>query len=449
MDELIRTMPLEQCSDEISSDDESELATTFGGQVLRSAIESGFFSDDQPLAAFVDLKGVRDTIDALKRAFPDHFEHTFAAKANTMSAALRLVRQCGMGCETASQGELQQAWKAGFQPQHIVYDEPTKSRSILRTLLQRGIGLNIDNFQEYARLQTMEPEGYPESRIGFRINPQVGQGSIQAMSTASKTSKFGIPIQDAGVRDQLIGCYLESPWLTTMHTHIGSQGCELTLMVAGIRQTVDLAEEINSKLGRQQINTIDIGGGLPVNFDGDEVKPTFEDYADILREKVPELFSGKYRVKTEFGRTIFAKNGFIAARVEYTKVSGGRHIALTHAGVQVAARTVFMPDHWKIRLSVRDSEGNARRGNLVSQDIAGPCCFAGDLIGVDRMLPLIQPGDYVMLHDTGAYYFSNPFYYNSLQSIAVYGCEISDQNEVEFDTWRRQQSMDDMLEMLG
>ena len=62
-----------------------------------------------------------------------------------------------------------------------------------------------------------------------------------------------------------------------------------------------------------------------------------------------------------------AKNGFIAARVEYTKTSGDRHIAITHAGAQVAARTVFMPEMWAIRLSAFDAQGRFKRGEKVPQ----------------------------------------------------------------------------------
>ena len=164
---------------------------------------------------------------------------------------------------------------------------------------------------------------------------------------------------------------------------------------------------------------------------------------------MPELFSGQFRVKTEFGRSIFAKNGFIASRVEYTKSSGGRSIAISHAGVQVAARTVFMPDYWVIRLSVFDSKGQQKSGNDLVQDIAGPCCFAGDMIGTERLLPEIEAGDYIVLHDTGAYYFSMPFYYNVLPAPAVYGTEIDQDGEVKFITWRRQQTVDDMLAVIA
>ena len=418
-------------------------------QILQAAIRAGYLGDDQALAAFVDTTSLAGTITSLNRAFPDHFSHTFAAKANTMSSALALVKESGMGCEVASPGELEQAIRAGFKPVKIVYDEPAKTTAVLEKVLGHGISLNIDNFQEFERVQSLVRATGTRSRIGFRINPQVGSGRISAMSTATRTSKFGFALEDEGSRQAIIDCYTGNAWLTSLHTHVGSQGCSLELMTAGVRKLVDLAEEINAAIGDQQIEVIDIGGGLPVNFDSDEIKPAFADYASALRQQIPELFSGKYTVKTEFGRSIFAKNGFIASRIEYTKNSGGRQIAISHAGAQIATRTVFMPDAWKIRLSVFGPSGQEKKGREVAQDIAGPLCFAGDMIGSERMLPLIEPGDYVVLHDTGAYYFSNPFFYNALAAPAVYGAEVFDDDIVNFTVWRRQQTVDDMLAVIG
>ncbi len=422
---------------------------SFHERVIGAAVEAGYLSEDRPLAAFVDPAGLSRTIRALNNAFPAHFEHMFAAKANTMSRALMLVKDAGLGCEVASPGELEQALRTGFAPEKVVFDEPAKTLPVLRKVLQLGVGLNIDNFQEFARVESLLKETRSTSCIGFRINPQVGAGTIDAMSTATPSSKFGVALEDEGNRQALVDCYTNNRWLTSLHIHVGSQGCSLDLLAAGIRKVTDLAEDINASIGKQQVEVIDIGGGLPVNFESDEITPTFAEYADTLREQAPELFSGKYLVKTEFGRSIYAKNGFIAARIEYTKSSGGRRIAISHAGAQVATRTVFMPDHWKIRLSVYDSSGRARAGNEVSQDVSGPLCFAGDMIGTDRVLPLIEPGDYVVLHDTGAYYFSNPFYYNALPAPAVYGAEILDDESVNFSLWRRHQNVDDMLAVLG
>lgn len=417
--------------------------------ILQAAIEAGYLDRDRPLAAFVDTTGLAATISSLQRAFPDNFDHTFAAKANTMRGALAFVKAQRMGCEVASPGELEQALRAGFEPEKIVYDEPAKTMPMLEKVLVLGVGLNIDNFQEFERVKSLLCKNSSRSSIGFRVNPQVGAGKISAMSTATATSKFGFPLEDDGNRAAIIEAYREHPWLTSLHTHVGSQGCSLELMCAGIRKVVDLAEAINSAAGQQQVAVIDIGGGLPVNFESDEVRPTFVEYATVLRDAVPELFSGRYTAKTEFGRSIFAKNGFIVSRIEYTKNSGGRQIAVSHAGAQIATRTVFMPDHWKIRLSVFDPAGRAKTGRKELQDIAGPLCFAGDMVGTGRLLPLIEPGDYVVLHDTGAYYFSNPFYYNALPAPAVYAAEHENERSIRFSVWRQQQTLDEVLKVLG
>ena len=417
--------------------------------ILRAAVDSGYLGEQHPMAAFVDTCAVNTSIQSLRSAFPAHFEHMFAAKANTMRRALELVRNSGMGCEVASPGELEQALRCGFEPSEIVFDEPAKTPAVLQRVFEAGVNLNIDNFQEFSRVAELQAAGGNGSDIGFRINPQVGAGKIGAMSTATNSSKFGVALDDGENRRRIIDCYRENAWLNSLHCHVGSQGCSIELMTAGVSKVTALAEEINAALGRQQVRVIDIGGGLPVNFESEEVRPTFADYAASLREKAPALFSGRYRVKTEFGRSVMAKSGFIASRVEYTKNSGGRHIAITHAGAQVATRTVFMPDHWKIRISAHGPNGSKKAGETVSQDIAGPLCFAGDMVGTGRELPLLEQGDFVVLHDTGAYYFSNPFFYNALPAPAVYGAGTEQDGSVRLDCWREQQSMDDMLAVIG
>jgi diaminopimelate decarboxylase len=100
----------------------------------------------------------------------------------------------------------------------------------------------------------------------------------------------------------------------------------MPLMIEGVATMVNLAMEINKALGRRQIKNIDIGGGLSVNFDDErdetDVAITFNQYADMLRKSCPALFTGEYRVFTEFGRRINAKPGFIVSRVEYNKDAG-------------------------------------------------------------------------------------------------------------------------------
>ena len=409
---------------------------------VQAAIAGNLLGEERPLAAFVDVDGVRATVAALHDAFPSHFLHAFAAKAATIAPLLTLLRDCGMGCEVASPVELAAALRTGFPPERIVFDSPAKTRTEIDEGLSRGIMLNIDNFQEFDRVRTWLGNRSSNSVVGMRLNPQVGVGTIAAMSTATRTSKFGIALDDPGNRERLVAAYVEHPWLTCVHTHVGSQGCPLELIASGVKRALEFAEEVNDTIGHQQVTTLDIGGGLPVNFESEAVVPSYADYAAVLSESVPLLFSGKYRVVTEFGRSIMAKNGFIVARVEYTKNTGGRSIAITHAGAHTATRTVFMPEMWALRISVFDAEGNPKQGVETLQDVAGPCCFAGDIIAHQRLLPEIEPGDYVLAHDTGAYYFSTPFYYNSLPPPPVYGYSGT---QPGFEVIKRAQDMDEVL----
>ncbi|MBB5939415.1 diaminopimelate decarboxylase [Streptomyces zagrosensis] len=416
--------------------------------ILRAAVRRRLIDPENALlAGFVDLDGMAASVAALHAAFPASLPalHTFAAKANCLVPVLKELRTLGMGCEVASPGELAQALAAGFAPDRIVFDSPAKTRAELVHSLDLGIAVNADNFQELDRIDELIASRPSPSRLGVRINPQVGGGSIGAMSTATQTSKFGIALEDEGNRKRLLHAFQQRPWLTWLHAHVGSQGCPPDLIARGVAKAVDFADEVNAALGRRQVVGIDIGGGMPVNFASDETSPTYEAYVARLQKYAPGLFTGAYQVVTEFGRSLLAKNGFMAAYVEYTKSSGGRSIAITHAGAQVAVRTVFMPDSWPLRIGAHHPTGVTKSGELVEQDIAGPCCFAGDMVAEARPLPPLAPGDIVTLLDTGAYYFSTPFRYNSLPVPAVYGVRVDATGNVHFHLVRPAETTDQIL----
>lgn len=393
-------------------------------QAIRAAVAQGLLTEEQPVAALLDVAGIRESARALREAFAAVTDapvlHAFAVKAAPLVPVLALLGAEGIGAEVASPGELALTRAAGIPAARTVLDSPAKTPGELREALALGIAVNADNPQELARIDALAARG-TDSPLGLRVNPQVGGGSIGALSTATATSKFGVALRDPGAREQVVRMYLDRPWLTRLHTHTGSQGIPLARMVDGVREAHALAEEINAAAGRQQIDTIDIGGGLPVNFASDDETPTYAEYAALLKERVPGLLDGRYGLVTEFGRSLVAKHGLILARVEYTKVSGGRPIAVTHAGVQVATRTVYDPASWPLRIHAYDGEGRPKTGEPVVQDVAGPACFAGDLLAEARALPLLAPGDVVAALDTGAYYFANHFGYNSLPRPGVHG----------------------------
>ncbi|MCC3774525.1 diaminopimelate decarboxylase [Streptomyces sp. UNOB3_S3] len=397
---------------------------------VRAAVRQGVVSADRPVVGLLDVPGIRAAAAALHSAFAQvsapgaDVLHTFAVKAAPLVPVLRLLAEEGLGAEVASPGELALARAAGVPPGRTVLDSPAKTPAELSEALALGVAVNADSREELTRLDGLLHDRHDTTSVpplGLRVNPQVGGGSIGALSTATPTSKFGIPLRDEGAREWLVRAYAERPWLTRIHAHVGSQGCPLELMASGIRAVYELAEEVDEHVGARRIRAVDIGGGLPVNFASDDVTPTHAAYARLLGEAVPGLFDGRYGLVTEFGRSLLAKSGMVLARVEYAKSAGGRRIAVTHAGAQVAVRTVFAPEAWPLRVAVYDAWGRPKEGPPETQDVAGPCCFAGDLVAEGRSLPRLEAGDHVALLDTGAYYFSNHFAYNTLPRPGVYG----------------------------
>ncbi|MFJ4781042.1 diaminopimelate decarboxylase [Streptomyces sp. NPDC088762] len=418
--------------------------------VVRAAVEQGLL-DSNPVVCLLDVAGIRASAAALTGAFAAALPagtpvlHAFAVKAAPLVPVLRLLADAGLGCEVASPGELALARAARLPAGRTVLDSPAKTVAELREALALGIAVNADNRQELERLDTLVASAPTSSPLGMRINPQTGAGTIGALSTATATSKFGVPLRDPDARAWLVRAYAERPWLTRLHTHSGSQGVPLALIAEGVRELHALAEEINAAAGRRQVDTLDIGGGLPVNFTSDEQTPTYADYVAALREAVPALFDGSYGLVTEFGRSLLAKHGLVLARVEYTKSAGGRPIAVTHAGVQLATRTVYAPAAWPVRILPYDAEGTPRTGPPVAQDIAGPACFAGDLLATGRELPLLAPGDVIAVPDTGAYFFTAHYGYNSLPRPAIHGFTLSPAAKIRFTEARPAQTLREIV----
>jgi diaminopimelate decarboxylase len=415
-------------------------------RAVAEACRRGLIGEQAPVAAFVDLRGIEEAVGDLRDAFAGFgtVRHAAAVKACPLVPVLRLLDSLGVGAEVASPGELAVARAAGIPPERTVFDSPAKTVGELREALRSGIAVNADNEQELARLDELVGPNPPT--IGARINPQIGKGGIGSTSTATDHSKFGIGLADPGVRERLVELVARRPWLTRLHVHVGSQGCPLELLVRGVSAVVELAEEIEQRVGQQRITSLDIGGGLPVNFDSEQVSPTCAEYARMLAREVPGL--DRYALVTEFGRSLLAKNGFFASTVEYAKVTGGRPIAVTHAGAQVAARTALQPADWPLRLGAFDRRGRPKVAPEVAQDVAGPACFAGDLLAENRQLPELERGDVVAAYDTGAYYFTAHYGYNSLLRPAVHGFSVSG-NEIEFATIREPQSVEELVRDSG
>jgi len=288
--------------------------------------------------------------------------------------------------------------------------------------LEMGVHMNCDNFQEIHRVNGIweSLNGESKSCIGVRVNPQLGEGAIAATGTIAPTSKFGVPMES---KAELIECYKKYSWLRSVHCHVGSQGCAVDLLVGGAKAAWELSEEINSVCGEKRITTLDIGGGMPVDYGSDVVTAdtvTPETYIAALKSQIPQIF--EYSLITEFGRYVSAKSAVMVSKVEYVKEAGGRKIAIVHAGADCFLRTCYTKN-WPHRVSAWSPTGEFLEPKETAQwDVVGPLCFRGDIIAENVPLPAeLDQGCMAVIHDAGAYSIAMFSKYNSRQIPRVYG----------------------------
>jgi len=393
---------------------------------------------------FYNLGSIRERIVGLQKLFPQNSLHAIAVKANPLTKVLSKIKALGVGAEVASLPELHLAEKAGFTPETIVFDSPCKTKAEIEYALKAGVHLNTDSFDEIDRISKILETIKSKSTIGIRINPQVGTGSIKSTSVAGDISKFGIPVNDN--RKRIIAYFLKHEWLRAVHVHIGSQGCAVPLVIDGIRKILDLTIEVNEQLKlhskQNRIEAFDIGGGLPVSYYSDKAPVSMEQYFTMLTASCPELFNGQFRLITEFGRYIYANSGWVASKVEYVKREPGYNIIMTHVGADLFLRKCYNPEDWHHHISVVDKNGNLKSGtDLTKYTVAGPLCFAGDVIARDLELPVVEEGDYLLIHDAGAYTLSMWSRYNSRQIPKVIG--YYDDNS--FEIVKERESIEDLF----
>ncbi len=374
--------------------------------ILAAARAAGRVADDDTALVFHDLDRMRDRIGELRGAFPAGALHAVAVKANPLVEVLRHCVEAGAGLECASMEEVALSLAAGCPPDQVVFDSPAKTPQELAHALDLGVVLNLDNFEELARVARLRA-AMPEcaATVGLRINPMVGTGSISMTSVAGRLSKFGVPI--LGHESDVVQAFADHPWLEGLHVHVGSQGCGTELLAKGIERALAIRAQIEAELGAGRVKWIDGGGGLPVQYLQGDTPPSLEEYAKVLRRDASGLWGpGAPRLLTEFGRAIQAGCGWAISRVEYVKQEGEDRMAVIHLGADFLMRRVYRPEDWKHEFVVLDADGHPKSGPTRAWSLAGPLCFGGDIVLRDAPLPDPAVGDLVLVRDVGAYTMS-------------------------------------------
>ncbi len=420
----------------------SRITSSEMAAVFQSACQAGLMDEPHSAVIFYDLTRLKARFDALKKSFPTGTLHAVAIKANPLLRILNRFADWNAGAEAASLPEMHLALRAGFAPAHIVFDSPCKTPAEICFALEKGIYLNVDNLAELARVATLRETVASNSCIGIRLNPQIGLGRIAMTSVAGEYSKFGIPLKP--YRPELLAAFARYSWLRGLHVHIGSQGCSPELLIKGIGLVYEFALEVNRQAGYPQINHFDIGGGLPVAYRATDTDYTMADYAADLAGSCPELFSGHFRLLTEFGRYLQANCGWTVSRVEYVKPAAELSTIIIHVGADLLLRRCYQPKDWHHDLTVLDAAGRLKAGSVAPYAIAGPLCFSGDMIARRVELPEVCAGDFLAIHDTGAYTLGMWSRYNSRQVPRVIGYEGGN-GLPEFSILKERETIDDVL----
>lgn len=327
--------------------------------------------DAMPSAIVYDLARLEARAHELKAALPT-FHHCVALKAAPFEALLRRFDAWGFGFEAASYPEGLLAQQTC--PQAVVlFDSPAKTRTEIAQAESQGWVLSANSLDELQRIS---------GPCSLRINTRTGVGTIAHTSVADAHSRFGEPF------DELPAALADDPRVAGWHAHIGSQGCSVDQLVRSARRLVDLA------LRHPRTRWLNIGGGLPANG-------SYADYAAQLRAAVPELFTGRWMVYTEMGRSLLAGSACAYSRVEYAR----RGVVTIHLGADFLLRRVYRPQDWAYPMRALSRSYAALQGPVQQQTIAGPLCFAGDVLGeIDA--PAISEGDVVEIAQVGAYSMS-------------------------------------------
>lgn len=408
--------------------------------VLQRGVRDGHLDGEHTAAIYLDKMEMLRRVGEVQRCFPGDALHATAVKANPLPAILRQLVAAGNGLEVASEVELLLALESGCPKEKIVFDSPAKTVRELELALKNGIHVNVDNFEELARVANIIKAHHLEqtASVGLRINPQVGESAIADVSTAGAYSKFGITLSDN--KAAIKSAFINNKWLNTIHIHVGSQLADPELIIRGSRMVLDLALDLQ-ELGATQLKTINIGGGFPADYRRDDGETyQFDTWIFKLKTACPQLFD-KFRIVTEYGRFIHADAGWIVSRVEYVKEQAESVTAIIHVGADLLIRECYKPDQWYHDVFVCDDTGVlVTDREKIKQQIAGPLCFSGDFPARNRMLPHIQPNDIIVIAEAGAYTFSMASDYNSrpMPRIIQY-------TEDEFEELKKRETPEDVM----
>lgn len=368
-----------------------------GGQLLSQLTDrvggTPFFVYDSALLA--------TRVTELRTILPAAIELHYAIKANPFPDLVRFMAKRMDGLDVASGGELALARESGFPGHAISFAGPGKSRSELEQAVAAGSLLNIESRREAYELADIAALTGQTARIAVRVNPNFElKSSGMRMSGGSKP--FGIDaekIPELLNEISTLGLNFEG-----FHIFAGSQNLRAEAIVEAQRLSFDLAVQL-SQYAPAPVRLLNLGGGFGIPyFPGDtplDLAPIAKNLETLLNEAADKLPEAKLAL--ELGRYLVGEAGLYVCRIIDRKDSRGQTFLICDGGLHhhLAASGNFgqvLRKNYPVAIGNRMDAPRDLIANVV-----GPLCTPLDVLAERMALADAQPGDFVVVYQSGAY----------------------------------------------
>lgn len=360
-----------------------------------------------------DEKGMRENARRVNAAFSWNpgFKEYFAVKATPTPALLKILRQEGCGADCSSLTELMMAEKCGFRGHGIMFSSNNTLAEEFQLADQLGAIINLDDLTHVDFLEESLGGRVPDTVL-CRYNPggvfTLGESKegFQVMDTPGD-AKYGM------TREQLAEAFrkLKAKGVKYfgIHSFLASNTIsnEYYPTLAGI--LFQLAVELQRETGCQ-IRYINLSGGIGIPYRPEQTENDIAVIGEGVRQKFEEILvpagMGDVQLCSELGRFMMGPYGCLVTRAIHEK-----HIYKEYIGVDACAADLMRPAIYGAyhHITVAGKE-NAPCDH--KYDVTGSLCENCDKFAVDRMLPKIDMGDLLVIHDTGAHGHAMGYNYN-------------------------------------
>lgn len=353
-----------------------------------------------------DEKGIRENARKLKQAFSWNkgFKEYFAIKATPNPYILNILKEEGCGADCSSMTELMMSEAIGITGSEIMFSSnATPAEEFVKARELNAI-INLDDFTHIDYLDKVA--GIPET-ICCRYNP----GGVFKLGTDIMDNpgdaKYGL------TKEQMIEGFKKLMKLGAknfgIHSFIASNTVTNEYYPILAKMLFELAVELKEKTGAH-ITFINLSGGIGIPYKPDEEANDIGVIGEKVREAFEEVLvpAGLEDVSifTELGRFMLAPYGHILSKAVHEKHIYKEYIGLDASAVNLMRPAMYGAYH---HITVLGKENEASDHKY---DITGALCENNDKFAIDRMLPKIEIGDYLVIHDTGAHGFSMGYNYN-------------------------------------